>query len=123
MISKSLWFASAVLIFASLAFGQVTGSGTKGAIPVWTGKTSIGNSPIVSVSGSIGIGTKSPGALLDVQSSSTSRPAVNGTSFAGTGTATGVQGQTASPTGAGVLGQNYSTTGAGAATRTRVTIT
>jgi hypothetical protein len=47
---------------------SVTGSGTKDFIPMWTGKTKIGNSKVFqSASGQIGIGTTAPGSMLDVR--------------------------------------------------------
>jgi hypothetical protein len=50
------------------AAAQVTGSGTSGTVPVFTGTSTIGNSPI-SINGSnVGIGTASPGAKLDLGS-------------------------------------------------------
>jgi hypothetical protein len=47
---------------------NVTGSGTKDFIPMWTGKTKLGNSNVFqSASGQIGIGTTAPGSMLDVR--------------------------------------------------------
>ena len=47
---------------------NVTGSGTKDFIPMWTGKTRLGNSKVFqSTSGQIGIGTTAPGSMLDVR--------------------------------------------------------
>ncbi len=47
---------------------NVTGSGTKNFIPMWTGKTKLGNSNVFqSTSGEIGIGTNAPGSTLDVR--------------------------------------------------------
>jgi hypothetical protein len=47
--------------------GGVTGSGTANAIAMFTGSSSIGNSPISATSsGNIGIGTTNPGMTLDV---------------------------------------------------------
>jgi hypothetical protein len=47
---------------------NVTGSGTKDFIPMWTGKTKLGNSKVFqSTSGQIGIGTTAPGSMLDVR--------------------------------------------------------
>lgn len=54
-----------ILCCVSTAIAQVTGSGTKGAIPIWKGTTTLGNSPIVSDGDNIGIGTKKPSAKLD----------------------------------------------------------
>jgi hypothetical protein len=115
MKGKSVCIGFAVVLCISISSAQVTGSGTKGAVAVWTGSTSLGNSPIAAVSGNIGIGTTKPGAKLDVESTSTTKPAVIGASFGTTGSTTGVYGLSGSPTGYGVLGQNYTTTGSGAA--------
>jgi hypothetical protein len=47
---------------------NVTGSGTKDFLPMWTGKTKLGNSNVFqSTSGQIGIGTTAPGSMLDVR--------------------------------------------------------
>lgn len=110
MKAKSLWFALTILGL-SMAHAQVTGSGTKGAIPVWTGTTTLGNSKLDQVSGNVGINTKTPGAQLDVESSSTTKPAVIGNNFATTGSTIGVEGGVSSPSGAGVSGFASATTG------------
>jgi hypothetical protein len=55
----------------------VTGSGTAGRIPVWTGPTTQGNSVITQSAGKIGIGTAAPGGVLGV-TSTTGTPAING---------------------------------------------
>jgi hypothetical protein len=47
----------------------VTGSGTSGTVPVFTGSSTVGSSVITQAGGNIGIGTSSPGALLDVEGS------------------------------------------------------
>jgi hypothetical protein len=46
----------------------VTGSGTAGKIPIWTGPTTQGNSIITQSAGKIGIGTAAPGGILGVVS-------------------------------------------------------
>jgi hypothetical protein len=53
----------------------VTGSGTAGRIPVWTGPTTQGNSVITQSAGKIGIGTVAPGGVLGV-TSTTGTPAI-----------------------------------------------
>lgn len=119
--------------------GQVTGSGTKGTVPLWTGTTSLGNSLIVQVGSNVAIGTKTPSAKFHVQSTSTKQPAVTGYNTATTGTApagffqttstsatallgvalsttgtvNGIFGQTSSAGGYGVFGNNAATSGAG----------
>jgi hypothetical protein len=52
-------FVVAVLLSVIHAVAQVTGGGTKGTIPVWTGPTSLGDSVIVQKSGSVAIGARS----------------------------------------------------------------
>ena len=44
----------------------VTGSGTSGDVPVFTGTSTLGNSPLAVSGGNVGIGTTSPQAPLDV---------------------------------------------------------
>jgi hypothetical protein len=116
--------------------GAITGSGTKGRIPRFTGATTIGNSAIFqNTAGKVGVGTTTPAANLDVNGSTDIRntltlfpngsaPAlsvngtalninnkgvvsfVNGQKFPGTGTITGVT--TAS--GSGLMGGGTSGT-------------
>jgi hypothetical protein len=100
-----------ILLCGSLAYSQVTGSGTAHTVPVWTGTESLGDSRIAQVGGNIGVDTKTPGALLDVENSSTTLPAVIGNSFASTGSTTGVLGLASSPSGTAVAGLAGSTTG------------
>jgi len=72
MMSKSvcMWLGLCLALASAGAAAQtVTGSGTSGTVPVFTGTSTIGNpsTPIVvSSSGNVGIGTPSPGATLDV---------------------------------------------------------
>jgi hypothetical protein len=49
-----------------LTSGTLTGAGTDGAIPLWTGTQMQGNSEITQVGSDIGINMASPGATLDV---------------------------------------------------------
>jgi len=49
-----------------LASGALSGSGTDGTIPLWTGTLTQGNSEIVQVGSDIGINEAAPGATLDV---------------------------------------------------------
>ncbi|MGA2047726.1 MAG: hypothetical protein ABSG96_08535 [Terracidiphilus sp.] len=46
--------------------GTVTGSGTNGTVPLWTGALTQGNSEITQVGSDIGINEATPGATLDV---------------------------------------------------------
>jgi len=61
MDRKSILFGFCLVAFAVGAAAQtVTGSGTTNTVPVFTGSSAVGNSPI-SVSGSsVGIGTTVP---------------------------------------------------------------
>lgn len=105
------------ILFGAAAFclvpaqAQVSGSGTSGTVPVWTGKTSLGNSKLAQTGGNFGINTKTPGAQLDVENASTSQPAVVGNSSATTGSTTGVLGSASSPSGTAVAGLANATTG------------
>ncbi len=118
---KNDGFALAILFCASLlcastfcgsmAHAQVTGSGTKDAIPLWTGTTTLGRSKMAQVDGNLGINTKTPGAQLDVESSSTTAPAIIGSSFATTGSGSGVLGLSSSPAGTAVAGLATASTG------------
>ncbi len=60
------------LCIVALAHGAmaqaVTGSGSLGMVPVFTGSSAVGNSPISVLRGNVGIGMMNPGASLDVQS-------------------------------------------------------
>src|SRR5258708_6811578 len=64
-LAVTLLFALAfALLGPDKAMAQtVTGTGTIGKIPKWTGSSVIGDSAITDSSGNIGIGTASPGRL------------------------------------------------------------
>lgn len=53
----------------SSAAAQVTGSGTSGRVPLFTGESSIGDSPIAVSGSNVGIGTANPTVAIDVNSS------------------------------------------------------
>jgi hypothetical protein len=108
---KRTCFALSILFGAALAHSQVTGSGTLRTIPIWTGKTSLGDSKLVQFDGNVGVNTKTPGAQLDVESSSTTEPAIVGNNFSTTGSTNGVLGLSASPDGTAVAGLASATTG------------
>jgi hypothetical protein len=92
----------------SSASTAVKGSGTANFVPLWTGTRTLGNSILFQAGNSVGVGTRTPQAMLDVIGNVP--VAVSGTAW-GTGFhATGVSGWTGSPTGVGVYG------GAGAET-------
>ncbi|MFZ0964787.1 MAG: hypothetical protein WAO35_28350 [Terriglobia bacterium] len=71
MARKLIQIAVCVAVFAVSAAAQtnVTNSnnGTANTVPVYTGKATLGNSPITASSGKVGIGTTSPGYTLDVE--------------------------------------------------------
>jgi len=110
---KNACFALAILSCVSVAQAQVTGSGTKNDIPVWTGTTTLGNSVISQSAGNVGIGTKKPDAKLDVVTTSTTAPAITGSANATSGTAAGFLGSTASSASGAtaVIGMASATTG------------
>jgi hypothetical protein len=56
-----------------LTSGAVTGSGTAGTVPLWTGTLTQGNSIITQVGTDIGINEATPGATLDVNGTATFR--------------------------------------------------
>src|SRR5579859_4488730 len=57
-----------LLLSATAAMAQVNGSGTANTVPVFTGTTTIGNSPIAVSGSSVGIGTASPAATFSIGS-------------------------------------------------------
>src|SRR5215467_9079129 len=98
----AMYLATAVL--TSLAPAQVTGTGTAGKLPVWTGTTTLGNSVIVQKGGNIGIGLATPTAKLQVKTASSTGVGISGITTATSGNTQGVFGSSASPTGLGVFG-------------------
>jgi hypothetical protein len=104
-------FVVAVLLSVIHAVAQVTGGGTKGTIPVWTGPTSLGDSVIVQKSGSVAIGAPKPFARVYVESSGKTLPAVIGYNTSNTGTAAGGIFQTKSPSATALIGAAIATTG------------
>jgi len=73
----------------ALTPGAVTGSGTSGTVPLWTGGLTQGNSEIYQVGSYLGIGAPTPTATLDVNGSENVRgalylpPVANATSTVG----------------------------------------
>jgi hypothetical protein len=104
-------FVAALVFSVVQAPAQVTGSGTRGTVPVWAGTTKLGNSVIVQNGGNVGIGTTKPNARLNVVTSSKTAAAIYGNADAASGTASGVFGVSASATGFGVSGFATATTG------------
>lgn len=87
----------------------IFGSGTPNFIPKFLSPDRIGNSNIFqSPGGSVGIGTKAPGAKLDVESTSTTEPAIVGGSADA-----GVLGFATGSNGVGVLGFGSGSNGFG----------
>jgi hypothetical protein len=97
-------FVATVVFGVVQAPAQVTGSGTKGTVPVWVGTTKLGNSVIVQSAGNVGIGTSKPNAKLNVVSASKTAAAIYGNADATSGNVSGVFGVSASTTGFGVSG-------------------
>jgi hypothetical protein len=108
---KNAFCTFAILFCASMAYAQVTGSGTTDYIPLWASTTKLESSGIFQTGGNVGIGTKKPDAKLDVVTASTTAAAITGTASATSGTAYGVYATTASKT-------NYSSAISGTATAT-----
>lgn len=63
---KVVFLTTAFLAALSLPAQIVTGSGTTGYIPKWTGGTSVGNSTLYQSGSKVGVGTSAPGYPLDV---------------------------------------------------------
>jgi len=122
---RMFWTLVLCSCFASLAPAQtVTGGGTPGTIPKFTGSTTIGDSPIVDFNGNIGIGMTTPGFPLHVfagvggpsvrtepisilgelRDSTTAASAVEGLASATSGFTNGVLEVSYSSDGNGVLG-------------------
>jgi hypothetical protein len=102
----------------------ITGTGTAGYVPLFTGASTIGNSAIVQKSGNVGIGVSPSGFKLEVSNAddsaifgttaSSTGYGVEGYASASSGNTFGVFGTTASPSGVGVEGSVEATTGDGA---------
>jgi hypothetical protein len=81
----TFWIAA----FAMSAAAQtVTGSGTAGYVPVFTGSSIVGNSVITQSSSNVGIGTTSPAATLEVNGNAQIDSTVSAGYVAGTSTST-----------------------------------
>jgi hypothetical protein len=132
-------FFVALVLGAMQSPAQVSGSGSPGTLPIWTGSTTLSNSMILQISGHVAIGTAAPSAKLHVQTTSLTQPAVTGyvtaktgkapggffqstspastallgVALATTGPANGIYGQTATAGGYGIFGNNAATSGSG----------
>jgi trimeric autotransporter adhesin len=123
MNCKNTGFFLMLLFWTALGSAQVTGSGTKNFIPIWTGNTTLGNSVIFQNGSGVGIGTTHPAAILHTVTTSATGFAILGqnTSTSKTTFPVGVVGFAAAPMGVGVYGDATSTTGAAVGT-TGVTV-
>ncbi len=65
--------ASAGSTGTSVPATTVTGSGTLDYLPMWTGTSSLGNSPLFAKGANVGIGTNTPATTLDVKGAATIR--------------------------------------------------
>lgn len=83
----------------------LTGSGNAHYIAIWKSATTLGNSGLYQTSGQVGLGTTTPQASLDVETTNTAgTPAVQGDSKATSGTAYGIFGiVNSAPTATGTL--------------------
>jgi hypothetical protein len=114
MTRKLFWWSTlAINILCTSLMAQVTGTGTKNTVPLWTGTSSLGNSAIKQKNGSIGIGTSSPQAKLHVQVATTGTAVAGytGGGVQGTNFAAGVFGENTGTSGTGVYGLALATTG------------
>jgi len=98
----------------SFAHAQVTGSGTANTIPIWTGKTSLGNSAITQSGSNVGIGGTSAQARLFVLTNDNGGEAVLGSNKSQSQNTmpVGVAGLSSGLLGVGVYGSASATTGA-----------
>jgi hypothetical protein len=101
-------------LWISLAHAQVSGDGTAGTLPVWTGKTTLGNSQITQNGSNVGIGATTAGARLYVISTNANGEAIlgNNTSKSQNTMPVGVAGVANGLLGVGVYGQTNTTSGA-----------
>ena len=77
MTRASLIYAACLAALVQMpAAAQVTGQGTTGFVPKWTGSTTLGNSNLYALANGIGIGTTKPAARLDVRGGGTA-PAIH----------------------------------------------
>ena len=89
----------------------VQGRGTPNFLPLWTGVRKLGNSIVFQSGDSLGVGTTTPQAMLDVTGNASI--AFQATTSSTGLYATGVWGRSASPSGSGVFGQSTATSGGG----------
>jgi hypothetical protein len=118
MNCRNATFFLLLLFWAVLGNSQVTGSGSKNFIPIWTGTTMLGNSVMFQKGNNVGIGTTNPAATLHTISNSPSGFAILGQNVS-TSTTTfpaGIVGFAVAPMGFGVYGDATSLTGAAVGT-------
>jgi hypothetical protein len=88
MHRQMMGLALCIAAFAMSAAAQITGSGTSGTVPVFTGPSTEGNSPISVSGGNVGIGTTAPGAAIEVDSPTIHQAIYNDTNSAAGGYST-----------------------------------
>lgn len=65
--SACMWLGLGLALASVGAAAQtVTGSGTTNTVPIFTGTSTVGNSPITVSGSNVGIGTTSPSQILEV---------------------------------------------------------
>lgn len=112
-MARGAYLLLTFLLCAAFSSAQVTGSGQNHVVPVWTGKTSLGNSPIVASGGNVAIGTTSVAGKLSVSTSSATLPAIYGINLFSSGFTAGILGIDVSSSGIGVQGMNSGALGIG----------
>jgi len=106
------WSLVITNILCASLIAQVSGTGTKGTIPLWSGSSSIGNSLIRQKNGDIAIGTNAPQAKLHVQvTTGTAVAGYTGGGVQGTNFAAGAFGVNTGTSGTGVYGLALANTG------------
>lgn len=112
MVFWTLMFSLSVVVSGRAQ--TVTGSGTVGTIPIFTGSSKIGNSLIIQFNGNIGIGTATPDATLFVDNPSNSLTSsglqpygVYGRVYSSINFSGGVRGDSRGGGGIGTIGVNF----------------
>jgi hypothetical protein len=107
-----------LLFWAVLGNSQITGSGSKNYIPIWTSSSALGSSVMYQSNGNVGVNTTKPAASLHAISNSASGYAILGQNLSTSQTTfpVGVLGFAAAPLGTGVYGDATATSGAAVGT-------